>query len=117
MTVKYNVRASIIDIRRHKPQAIDRILVDSNVWYWYAYPNANQTFQPPQPYQFKEYPRYIAKAVMAKTSLFYCGLSLSEVGNLIESVERYIFDPTGGIRNKEYRHNLPAERQKVLKQL
>jgi len=116
MTVNYTVRANVVDIRWDKPKPRDNLLVDSNVWYWHAYPNARYAAQPPKSYQITYYPTYIIKAA-AGANLFYNGLSLSEVGHLIEKVEHFIFDPSGLLRNKEFRHNFPVERNNVVKQI
>jgi predicted nucleic acid-binding protein len=47
--------------------------------------------------------------------LLYCGLSLAELAHNIEQTERQIFSST--LKPKEYRHNYPAERAKVVAEL
>jgi predicted nucleic acid-binding protein len=64
------------------------------------------------PYQITEYPSYIAKAISANSWLSYCGLSLAELAHNIEQTEREIFSST--LKSKEYRHNFPTERAKVV---
>jgi hypothetical protein len=44
--------------------------------------------------------------------LLYCGLSLAELAHNIEQTEREIFSST--LKPKEYRHNFPTERAKVV---
>lgn len=44
--------------------------------------------------------------------LLYCGLSLAELAHNIEQTERQIFSST--LKPKEYRHNYPAQRAKVV---
>ena len=115
MTARYTIRADVVDIRRDRPRATDKILVDTNVWYWYSYNEARFSHQPPKSYQLKQYPEYVFKASKSKrASLFYCGLSLSELAHLIEQAEHSIFDPGGLIANKDYRHNYAAERRNVM---
>jgi hypothetical protein len=36
----YTVRAQVIDVSADTPQPTDALLVDSNVWYWFAYRSA-----------------------------------------------------------------------------
>ena len=117
MAINYKVQATIVDIRRDTPQPGDALLLDSNVLYWFAYPRARVSLVPPKPYQTTHYPDYVTKAVAAGANLYWCGLSLSEVANLIEQNERQAFDPSGRILNKMYRHNYPAQRRKVVKQI
>ena len=38
MQIDYRVKAAIIDINQDQPKAKDIFLVDTNVWYWIAYP-------------------------------------------------------------------------------
>jgi len=113
MTVKYTILADVIDLPRDRPRAADKISVDSNVWYWYSYNDARFSRQPPRRYQTREYSKYLSKAEK-RASLFYCGLSLSELAHLIEQVEHSAFDPGGLITNKDYRHNYAAERRNVM---
>ena len=99
----------MVDIRSDAPKNDDIFLVDTNAWYWYTYTNASISSCP---YQITEYPSYIAKAISANSLLLYCGLSLAELAHNIEQTEREIFSLT--LKSKEYRHNFPTERAKVV---
>ncbi|MGH1394782.1 MAG: hypothetical protein ACRAVC_12250 [Trichormus sp.] len=109
MPVNYTVQAEVVDIRSDAPKNDDIFLVDTNAWYWYTYTTASILSSS---YQSKEYPSYIAKAISAHSWLSYCGLSLAELAHNIEQTEREIFSPT--LKAKEYRHNYPTERAKVV---
>lgn len=109
MAVNYTVQAEVVDIRSDTPKKDDIFLVDTNVWYWYTYTNASISSRP---YQIREYPSYLAKAISANSLLLYCGLSFAELAHQIEKTQREIFSST--IKPKEYRHNFPAERAKVV---
>ncbi len=109
MPVNYIVQAEIVDIRSDSPKKEDIFLVDTNVWYWQTYTNASTNSRP---YQITDYPSYVANAIAAKSLLLYCGLSLAELAHNIEQTERQIF--SSATRPKEYRHNFPAERAKVV---
>lgn len=41
MAIDYTIQAQIVDIRKDSPRSEDIFLVDTNVWYWHAYTNAN----------------------------------------------------------------------------
>ncbi len=109
MPVNYTVQAEVVDIRSDAPKKDDIFLVDTNAWYWYTYTNASISSRY---YQITEYPSYIAKAISANSWLSYCGLSLAELAHNIEQTEREIFSST--LKSKEYRHNFPTERAKVV---
>ncbi|MBG1270866.1 hypothetical protein [Nostoc sp. WHI] len=109
MPVNYTVQAEVVDIRSDAPKNDDIFLVDTNAWYWYTYTNASISSRP---YQITEYPSYIAKAISANSLLLYCGLSLAELAHNIEQTEREIFSSI--LKSKEYRHNFPTERAKVV---
>jgi predicted nucleic acid-binding protein len=116
MPINYNVWAEVIDLRFDTPQDDDMFLVDTNVWFWLTYTQAS-TYS--MPYQIKDYPAYIAKALTTKCLLSYCGLSLSELAHNIEQTERKIFDSRSSItvKPKEYRHNYPNERANVISEI
>jgi len=109
MSVNYIVQAEVVDICSDTPKQDDLFLVDSNVWYWYSYTNASRSALA---YQITDYPSYLAQAISTESLLLYCGLSLAELAHQIEKTERVIFSPT--LKPKEYRHNYPVERTKVV---
>ena len=115
MPVNYTIQAEVVDIRRDTAKPSDAFLVDTNVWYWLTYTRASQATQPPMRYQIHDYPAYVSKAISGKVRLHPCGLSLAELAHLIERTEREIFIRSSmAIFPKEYRHNQPTERTKVV---
>ncbi|MDD5757991.1 MAG: hypothetical protein PHI06_02795 [Desulfobulbaceae bacterium] len=115
MSVNYTVQANVIDIRHDTPKPEDVFLVDTNVWYWMTYTKASQTARP---YQIRDYPSYIGRALSTRSQLCKCGLSLEELSHRIEKTEYDIFARTQStIRPKEYRHNFPAERLSVVTEI
>ncbi len=119
MSINYLVRAYVIDVHRDSPKATDSFLVDSNVWYWVAYSKAGNVSSPPQA---KYYPTYVNDALKFGSCLLHCGLSFAELSHLIEETEREIYEKTylgtkGTLLPKEYRHNLPTERSRVVSEV
>jgi predicted nucleic acid-binding protein len=119
MAIDYEIQAQIVDIRVDLPRSDDIFLVDTNVWYWHTYTNANVSSLD---YQIERYPEYLSQAISANSVLSYIGLTLSELSHLIEQTERNIFveslnlDPKK-FKPKEYRHNYPDERKKVVQEI
>ena len=117
MAVNYIVQADVIDITVDSPQAGDIFFVDTNVWYWLTYAPASLSAKP---YQINSYPDYIARTVAVGATLCYSGLSLAELAHLIETEEHKL--STYGLntgqdyrkRAKEYRHNYPLQRARVV---
>ena len=116
MPVNYHVGAEVVDIRADKPRATDSFLVDTNVWFWVTYTRASMGAEPPRAHQTRWYPRYLSAARRSRAALKRCGLSLAELAHGIERTEREIYEASAGgtkIPNKEFRHNLAAERANV----
>jgi hypothetical protein len=111
MPVNYTVQAQVIDIQTDTPKPTDSFLVDTNVWFWIAYPKAS-----PSQSQNQSYPPFVSRSIRARAKLHRCELSLSELAHLIEKTEREIYQraTANAIGTKEYRHNLPAERANVV---
>jgi len=114
MAINFVVQASVVDIFYNKPKSYDNFLVDTNVWFWYAYTQATLSSQP---YQLDNYPDYIDEAVTKKAMLYWCGLSLSELAHLIENTEFNVFNRQNNVKPKEYRHNYKSERLKVINEI
>jgi predicted nucleic acid-binding protein len=119
MAIDYAIQAQIVDIRKDLPRSDDIFLVDTNVWYWHTYTNANVSASP---YQIDNYPEYLIQAISANSVLSYTGLTLSELSHLIEQTERNIFIKSRNLdrstfKPKEYRHNYPEERKKVIQEI
>ena len=120
MAVNYTVHAEVLDIRNDTPGQDDIFLVDTNVWYWLTYSRADLADARPKPYQTKDYPAYIGKALSSKSRLHRCGLSLSELAHLIEKTELEIYARTTGFdktRKKEFRHNHHSQRANVVAEI
>ncbi len=110
MSINLKIEAEVIDIKSDCPKQTDIFLVDSNVWYWLTYSHSSAI-----PYQLKDYPSYINKVMAVQARLLWCGLSLAEIAHLVEKSEREIFSKS--INPKEYRHNYPSERIKVVAEI
>lgn len=111
MAVKHTIQATIIDITVDHPKATDTFLVDTNVWFWMTY---LKVIKPT--HQSLCYPPYLDKAMAVSAQIHYSGLTLAELAHSIEKTEREIFDRAKAKKHetKEYRHNFPSERAKVV---
>lgn len=120
MVVNYVVRAQVVDLATDAPKSTDVFLVDSNVWFWTAYARIGLAPRQPQPYQTRDYPRYLRHALGNSAQLHWCGLALSELAHQIEKVEHEIWNSAQQAagapicKPKEFRHNLPTERRHVV---
>lgn len=117
MAVKYSINATIFDITKDTPSQQDSFLVDSNVWYWLAYPYASSTYTPAHDRQLTTYPDYIKKTRKHKSKLFHCSISFIEIANLIEGMLYEIYKSTYDVNLKECRHNDTVERARVVKEI
>lgn len=120
MPPTYTIRAEVVDIDHDAPRPNDAFLVDTNVWYWMAYTWASQSDSPPRPYQTSIYPDYVNRAVRLGAGIHRCELSLAELAHRIERVEWEVFrlDPRlAATTEKEFRHNFPRERDKVVAEI
>jgi hypothetical protein len=113
MSVSLTIQADIIDITNDTPRKSDIFLVDSNVWLWQAYTNANFTAKS---YQLRDYPNYIVNVLRQGGTLSYSVLALAEIASVIERIEKDVYNRDSGLdlTLKEYRHNFPDERLKVV---
>jgi hypothetical protein len=109
------VRAKIVDIRTDAPKDTDRFLVDTNAWFWLFYSRASQALNPAQ----SAYPAYISLALTAKANLHCSALSFAELAHNIEKTEREIYAEQANrkINTKEFRHDYPGQRRKVVTQI
>lgn len=120
MPPQYPVRADVIDIRTDAPQATDEFLVDTNVWCWLVYTRIALGSRPPSQAKVLSYSGYVNQVLTRGAQLRRCGLSLAEMIHLIEKTEREIYRHAGGgplLQTKEFRHNFPAERAKVVTEI
>jgi hypothetical protein len=113
MSISLTIRADVIDIKNDMPKKSDIFLVDTNVWLWQAYTNANFTAKS---YQLSDYPNYIVNVLRQGGTLSYSVLALAEIASVIERIEKDIYSRDSGLNLtlKEYRHNIPDERLKVV---
>jgi predicted nucleic acid-binding protein len=112
MAIDYVIQADVVDIKTDSPTATEAFFVDTNVWYWMTYPNAATGALPGR---LSDYPAFVNRALAAGAKICHSGLSLAELSHLIEKTGREIYIKTiGDIKTKEYRHNLPSERSRVV---
>jgi hypothetical protein len=111
----YTVRAQVIDIRSDVPRCTDALLVDTNVWYWLVYPSAGASPGSVTPAQMTIYSDYLRDCIAAGARVFHAGLCLAELAHLIEQNERDLYaGAVASVTTKEYRHNVPSERARVV---
>ena len=110
--MKLNVQAQVVDIQDDTPKHEEQFLVDTNIWIDLYY---NPVSTPGSSYQDYKYTSYINKARYAMSSLLYCGLSLAEIAHVVEKKEWNIDLPE--LKLKDYRHNYPAQRDKVVRKV
>jgi PIN domain len=119
MMINFNVKAEVIDIVSDRPQRSDIFLVDTNVWIWQTYPNAKNSSK------IREYGAYLKAVRQNGSTLAYSGLVLAELAHVIERTECEIYNKRNNftkenkleVKAKEFRHNYPSERSKVVKLL
>jgi hypothetical protein len=116
MPPTYSVRAAVIDIRTDTPQPTDRFLVDTNVWGWAYYPSSRYTPSGSPVVQASDYSPYLQLTRVNGASRYRTVASLAELAHLIEQVEHTIYTAAvASVSLKEYRHNVPAERVRVVR--
>jgi len=113
------VNALVYDIRKYVPTATDTFVVDTNVWRWIAYTKMSLSAHPPP--QATEYPTFIRLAKANGSALLHCGLSLSELSNIIERDEFRQYAASRGVaetdsERKKFRRD-PWERGKVTAEI
>jgi hypothetical protein len=114
----YSVRAQVIDIRSDTPRPTDAFLVDTNVWYWRFYRSAGATPGSATPVQMRTYSAYLHRALSVGAVAYRTGLCLAELAHQIEQNERDIYaGAVASVTTKEYRHNLPSERARVVNEV
>ncbi len=115
MSIKLRIAADIVDISQDQSEQKDIFLVDTNIWLW-------QTYAPSIPARLRDqqrinvYTRYLKKARVAGATLAYSRLLLLELSHVIEVTQRRLYERQSGrpISAKEYRHNHPSERKRVV---
>jgi|SRR5208282_3577055 len=120
MPVNYVVQAQVVDLRTDTPKPTDCFYVDTNVWFWTVYARLGMSPNPPRPYQAHDYPTYLKAALATGVDLRWSGLSLSELAHRIEKTEFDIYSratPGPLLTEKDFRHNLPVERLRVMQEV
>ncbi|AFZ58529.1 PIN domain-containing protein [Anabaena cylindrica FACHB-243] len=117
MAVNYIVKADVIDITVDSPQKGDIFLVDTNVWYWLTYPPASSPAIPTDQLNYRlNYSNYVTDTDAVGGTLCCSSLSLAELSHIIEREEQKL-STYRSINKKEYRHNYPSERSRVVSQV
>jgi len=113
------INADVFDIRKHVPASGETFVVDTNVWKWVAYTKMSMSASP-RP-QAISYPAFVQLARAKGATLFHCGLSLSELSNVVERDEFSQYAQvrnlaTGDRERKTFRRD-PWERGKVTAEI
>jgi hypothetical protein len=120
MPINYSVQAQVVDLRTDTPKPTDCFYVDTCVWFWTAYARVGLVSKPPKPYQTTDYPNFLKSALTVGADLRWSGVSFAELAYRIEKAEfeihcQTVSGPRPGL--KEYRHNLPAERARLMQEI
>jgi predicted nucleic acid-binding protein len=114
MAVNYNIQTDVFDISNYTPDKNDVFLIDTNVWFWMTITGA------PSDNEYQQtYPNFLNEALSAGSKIHHTGLSLAELSHLIEKTQYkyYCHAIPGEMSMKEYRHNLPHERNRVTSEV
>ena len=115
MAINYAIEADVVDINSDTPKKSDVFLVDTNVWFWMTYSSAGIASNP---YQLSDYPKYVNTALEKGARVCRTGFSLAELSHRIEETEHEIYkNYVKPMDLKEYRHNLPAERTRIVSEV
>jgi hypothetical protein len=115
MSINLRIAADIIDITQDQPEQKDIFLVDTQIWLWQTYAPSVPS-APNDQQRINVYTRYLKKARVAGATLAYSRLLLLELSHVIEVIQRRLYERHSGrsISTKEYRHNNPSERKRVV---
>lgn len=92
--------------------------MDTNVWAWDHCPSSYVTPSGTIVPQAKEYRPYLALLRAVGANRHHIGLSLAELAHLIEKNELKVYSlAVSPLTTKEYRHTLPSERARVVKEV
>lgn len=108
------INATVVDITHDNPRASDLLYVDTNVWYWFAYPRVNLGLKPERRQIADRYLAYMEKLLDAQVTLCVSGLTFNELASSIEGAERKIARTPP--RDKAFRYD-QARRAIVVEQL
>jgi predicted nucleic acid-binding protein len=120
MAVNFQVRAGVVDLANHLPARNETFLVDTNVWFWTAYPRLSDPALDDSKYQVRAYPGCLGRIRKAGGKPFWCGLTFSELAHRVEEAEYQIWKRLSQVpardmaTPKEFRHNFAAERASVV---
>ncbi|WP_417439662.1 type II toxin-antitoxin system VapC family toxin [Idiomarina abyssalis] len=110
--------ADIINLTNYHPEHSDRILVDTNVWFWFTYASANEihTDDKPSRYQIEKYPEFIGKVLDVGANLYHSPLNLAELAHLVERTEYKIYSSEHDVSRKAFR-NIGECRERVVREV
>ncbi len=116
--INYDIKAKVADIKKYNPNPNDTFFIDSNVLIWIFSSKHARGNDKHGIYQAKEYTAFIHKALKAKSKLYVCGLSFSEMSHFIEDMEyKHFSNLYPEVTRKEYRHNYQSERNNVIEEI
>ena len=109
-----DIRADIVNIATDIARKDDRLLVDTNVLFWWFYPD--QLTESRDIQQKRSYDTYFEKIAQVGAQLYYCQASLIELAHVIEKTKLEIYNRVNNTlyRLKEYRHQAGDERKSVV---
>jgi hypothetical protein len=118
----YSIRATVVDLTGDTPQSTDTFWVDTNVWLWTTYTKLfTRPVRPPTSARVSPYVSFLKNAVVAASTIYRIGLTLSEMAHVIEGAEYEIAHPPRSSppppSKKEFRHNIPAVRLAVVREI
>jgi hypothetical protein len=119
MPVQYVVQAQVVDLQADAPRAGESFFVDTNAWLWTCYAKATMGMDHRRRRNATDTARYLNQCLRAGAALHWCGLGLSELAHNIERTEHEIWKGAGHdyATAKEFRHNYPAERLRVVQEI
>jgi predicted nucleic acid-binding protein len=116
--INYDIKAKVVDIKKYNPNPNDTFFIDSNVLIWIFSSKHSRGGDKHGLYQTKEYASFFHKALKARSKLYVCGLSFSEMSHFIEDMEfKHFSNLNPQVTRKEYRHNYLSERNNVIEEI
>lgn len=110
----------VVKIKNYNLSGKDRIIVDTNVWFWYTYAASNElpSDEAPIRYQIEKYPEFIEKALDIGARLLHSPLILTELAHLVERSEFKLYKEQNGadITIKQFR-KIAGVRDRVTKEI
>ena len=115
MPPAYVVRAQVIDVRTDTPRPDDRFVLDTNVWAYEHFRGAQYTASGGVVAQASVYAGYVQLTRDVGAVRHRVVTTLAELAHLVEQLEHAAYAAAvGPLDLKDYRHNLPSERARVV---